>query len=182
MHYGNMAYFFTCLVRLGIFILLFILLNYLYKKTDNSKKEKKDASLLNTFILYLITLFFITIISIISDWQLMPLADLGDKYSIFDLWNKLGDVCILCCEIFIMISMYKHFDIFFTNNNVKQYKYFTLAIFAILLTFSIYSVITNFSIYQFDFIPFTLLLGFIYPYTERSFWKTYLITVLVFLF
>ena len=45
-----------------------------------------------------------------------------------------------------------------------------------------YRLVIDFGIYQFVFIPFIVLLGFIYPYTEKSFWKTYLIALLVFLF
>lgn len=181
-YYGHLEYVFNCIVRVIIYIALFITLHFVYKKVDNTKEEKQQLPIKNKVVLYIITFFFITIVSLMSGWQLKPLSDLGEKYTLIQIYDKLGDIAVLAAEIYIMISMFKHFDIFYTNNNFKQFKYFSLSILLVLLTFNIYHLIFNFNIYQLIFIPFTILLGFIYPYTQKSFWKTYLISVLVFLF
>ena len=131
--------------------------------------------------MYSITLSFITIISLIAGWQLKPLSDLGEKYTFIQIYNKLSDLGVLAMEIYFMIASLKHFDNFYSNN-FKDFKNFSLAIIFVLLTHTVYSLITSFNIYQLIFIPFTILLGFIYPYTKKNFWTTYLVAVLVFLF
>ena len=181
-YYGHLVYLFNCLVKVFIYILFSVILNIIYKKFDDTKIEKKELPLKNKIVLYTITLFFITLISIISGWQLKPLSDLGDKYTLIQIYDKLGDIAVLSTEIYLMICMLKHFDLFYINNFKDRFKNYSLSIIFVILTYTLYATILNFNIYQVIFIPFTLLLGFIYPYTEKSFWKTYLIAVLVFLF
>ena len=182
-YYGHITYVFESLIKIIIYILEIVLLDTIYKKIykEEIKKEKKELPIKKTITLYFITIFFITLISILSGWQLKPLSDLGDKYTILKIYDKLCDVAILSFEIYIMMKIFVHFDKFYSSN-FKSFKYFTFSIFLVLLTYGIYRLILDFSIYQFVFIPFIVLLGFIYPYTEKSFWKTYLIALLVFLF
>ena len=173
------------IMRFLIYIIGFIILHYTYikmNKDDDHVKIKKDKlSIKKKTILYSITLLTITIISIMAGWQLKILNDLGEKYNIYNVYVKLTEVAAYMAEIYLLCKMLFHFDNF-TTNNFKSYKYFTFAIILILLTYSIYSLIVDFSIYQLIFIPFTILLGFIYPYADRRILLTYSITLLVFLF
>lgn len=180
-YYGHLTNLFNSIVRALIYLILVIILSVTYKKINNEKREKKELPLKKKVVLYSITIFFITVISLMANWQLKPLNDLGEKYTIIQIYDKLGEIGVLAFDIYIMLSMFKHFDNFYISN-FKDNKLYSFSIIFILFTYSIYSLITNLNIYQLIFIPFTLLLGFIYPYTEKSFWKTYLIAVLVFLF
>lgn len=184
-YYGHLTNILSRVVRVIIYAIIAIILPIIYKRFVNKEEienhEKKTLPLKKTLILYGVTLFFITIISIIAGWQLKPLSDLGDKYTIIELYAKLTNMVILTMEIYLMMKSFQHYDKYYVSN-FKNYKNFSLSIIFVLLTYSIYSLITNFDIYQLIFIPFTILLGFIYPYTEKSFAKTYLIAVLVFLF
>lgn len=169
--------------RLLIYILGAVLLWYLYKKVNGNirKREKKPLTMKQKLIMYLIVVFILTVVSVIANWQLKILTDLGDKYNIYTVYVKLTEIAVLSGEIFLMTCMLYHFDKY-TVANFKKHKYFTYAALPVLLTYSIYSLIVDFSVYQIIFIPFTLLLGFLYPYTGRRFGITYLITLLVFLF
>lgn len=183
-YYGHLEYLFNRIVRIVIYLILAITLGAIYKLKSNEPKEnteEKEFPLKKKIVLYIVTLSFITLISIIAGWQLKPLSDLGEKYTFIQIYNKLSDLGVLAMEIYFMIASFKHFDNFYSNN-FKSPKNFSVAIIFVLLTHSIYSLITNFTIYQLVFIPFTILLGFIYPYTKKNFWITYLVAVLVFLF
>ena len=183
-YYGHLVYILNCIFKTILYISLAIILDIIYRKIDGKKvREKKEPlTLKKKIVLYCLTLFFITIISLMSNWQLKPLSDLGEKYTLIQVYEKLGDMALLIGEVYLMMFMFKHFDIFYVNNFKDKFKNFSLSIVFILFTYSIYSLITSYDIYQLIFIPFTMLLGFIYPYTNKSFYKTYLIAVLVFLF
>ena len=169
------------IVRLIIYLIGISILAFTYQKVKNITYDKKTLPLKNKIILYAITAVTITIVSILANWQLKILTDLGDKYNIYNVYVKLTEIAVLIAEIYLLVCMIYHFDKF-TTSNFKSYKYFSFCIIPVLLTYSVYSLIVDFSIYQFVFIPFTILLGFIYPYTNKSLSITYLIALLVFLF
>lgn len=175
----------TNILRLIIYILGALSLGKLYKKINKHEKisfEKKEPlPIRKKIILYLFTLITLTLVSILASWQIKILADLGEKYNIYVIYVKLTQIAAFCAELFLMCKALVHFDIF-SDNNFKRYNYFSFSSIFILFTYSIYSLITDFSIYQIVFIPFTLSLGFVYPYCEKRFSITYLITLLVFLF
>lgn len=186
-YYGHIVYILKMAARGVIGIITCFALHFIHKKTCKEeeliKKEKNTLSLKRTAILYGITLGFITLISILSGWQLKPLNDIGSKtYTMLKIYEVLCDMGVLIVEIYMMLKSLQFFDKFYNDNNFKNFKYFTLSIIFILLTFGVYRLIIDFNIYQLIFIPFTALIGFIYPYTEKSLWKTFLISVLVFLF
>jgi hypothetical protein len=181
-YYGHLVNLFVSIVRVLIYLFLIITLTLAYKRLNPTEKVKsKELPLKKKIILYVITILFITIISVIAGWELKPLSDLGEKYTIIQICDKLGEMAILVFDIYIMMCMFKHFNDFY-EGNFKIFPKYAFSIIFVLLTYSIYSMITSFDIYQLIFIPFTILLGWIYPYTEKSFWKTYLIAALVFLF
>lgn len=182
-YYGHLEYVFNSVTKIIIYIIISITLSKLYKKYYGNEKKKVNLELgtKKALILYCITLFFITVISIISGWQLKPLSDLGSKYTLIELYNKLADMAVLIVEVYLMMKIYNHFDLFYISN-FKNYDKFSFSIFFVLFTYGIYRLIVDFNIYQFIFFPFIILLGFIYPYTQKSFSKTYLIALLVFLF
>lgn len=184
-YYGQIVYLLGNVARAIIYAILIVTLYFISKKffkEEAAIKEKHELTLKKAVILYLITLLFITLVSILAGWQLKPLSDLGEKYTGLKIWDKLTDLGVLAIEIYMMMKMYEHFDKFYVSNSFKNFKHFSLSIIFVLLTFSVYRLIVDFTIYQIIFIPFTILLGFIYPYTEKSFLKTYLIALLVFLF
>jgi len=170
--------------RLLIYIIGIIVMYFIYKKINKETKDAQEKTSLTTkkkFILYIITLSCLTIVSILAGWQVKILTDLGDKYNIYNVYVKLSEIAAFSAEIYLLCLMLFHFDKF-TSSNFKKYEYFSFASILLLLTYSIYSLIMDFTIYQIVFIPFTLALGFIYPYTNRKVSITYLITLLVFLF
>jgi len=185
-YYGHIVYILKMVARGLICIIVSVILHFIYKKTNKEeiiKIEKNNLTLKRTSILYAITVVFITIISIMAGWQLKPLSDIGSEtYTIIRIYEMLCDIGVLMIEIYMMLRAYQCFDRFYSANNYKSYKYFTFSIIFVLLTFTVYRLIINMSLYQLIFVPFTALLGFIYPYTNKSFAKTYLITILVFLF
>lgn len=169
------------ILRLIIYLVGISILTFFYQKVKKINYEKNPLPLKNKIILYIITAVTITIVSILANWQVKILTDLGTKYNIYDVYVKLTEIAVFSAEIYLLVCMIYHFDKF-TTSNFKSYKYFSFAIIPVLLTYSVYSLIVDFSIYQFVFIPFTVLLGFIYPYTNKKLSITYLITLLVFLF
>lgn len=179
--YGHYTYVFASIGKLSIFIIGIIILKLLYKKFNKNRKERKEPITIKKKItLYFIALIFITIVSLMSGWQLKPLSDLGEKYSALKIYDAIADIITLSVEIYLMTCILYHFDKFYCAN-FKSFKYFTPAIVGVLLTYSVYNLIMDFTVYQFIFIPFTALLGFIYPYCNRSIFITYVISVLVFL-
>ncbi len=170
------------ILRTVIYLILAISLNHAYKKIVKPiKKQKTELSLKRVTVLYLITIGLITIISIMSGWQLKPFSELGERYNALTIYTKLSELSCLVIEVYFMMCMFACFEKFCNDNNYKNYEYFCPSIFFVLLTFGIYQLIVYFNIYQLVFIPFIILLGFIYPYTNKSFWKTYAIAVIVFL-
>lgn len=184
-YYGQIGYLLNNVAKAIVYIILIIVLHFSWKKLskeEKTKKDKKELPMKKVIVLYVTTLLFITLISILAGWQLKPLSDLGEKYTGLKIWDKVTDLVVLGFEVFFMMKSFQHLDKYFVANNLKSYKYYCLSILPILVFFSTYRLIVDLSIYQIVFIPFTAFIGFIYPYTEKSFWKTYLISLLVFLF
>ncbi len=187
-YYGQADPIFYYGISSVVLIILYIIFKTVVVKKTNVSYDKNNDMLpiRNVMTIYLSSIVIILIISAIIGWNVKPFYDLGENFTGFQLIIhavKLIYFSILLLFVVLMIENFQYgLEGIFKFKNPILNSYFPVGGIATMLTYGIYQIVMDLSTLTVIYFILISIYGIVYLLAERSFSKTYLTSLLIFLF
>lgn len=186
--YGSCIPFFDELFTSIFWLAEIIIIAILYSKkfgkkiTFDKSKRGEELPIRRVFLISAVVIVCILIISVQIEFQVKPFYDLGEKFNGYELLNNIGIFVRNIVKCVWLVIMARAAQDFVEKLLGKGQLKLPVAGIILALTVGLYDILLGMNNLPITYFLLYFVYGWIYILTDRSFIKTYLLVMFIFLF